>query len=159
MNICPCGSGAAYADCCEPLINGSRPAETAEQLMRARYSAYVRVEMDFLFESTHPGHRQGYDQKGTREWAEGAEWEGLEIVATEKGEADDNVGQVEFIARFKDKGGERAHHELADFKREEGRWFFTEGAMVKQKPIRVDKTGRNDPCPCGSGAKYKKCCL
>ncbi|NSW92407.1 MAG: SEC-C domain-containing protein [Firmicutes bacterium] len=25
-------------------------------------------------------------------------------------------------------------------------------------PIKVEKTGRNDPCPCGSGKKYKKCC-
>jgi len=158
MNICPCGSGATYADCCEPLINGTRPAETAEKLMRARYCAYVRVEMDFLFESTHPDHRQGYDQKGTREWAESAEWEGLEIVATEKGGVDDNTGEVEFIARFKDKGGEREHHERAGFKRESGRWLFTEGAMVKQKPLKVDKIGRNEPCPCGSGSKYKKCC-
>lgn len=28
----------------------------------------------------------------------------------------------------------------------------------KQKPITVSKVGRNDPCPCGSGKKYKKCC-
>ncbi len=28
-----------------------------------------------------------------------------------------------------------------------------------QTPIRVMKVGRNDPCPCGSGKKYKKCCL
>ncbi|SDW43895.1 protein translocase subunit secA [Marininema mesophilum] len=29
----------------------------------------------------------------------------------------------------------------------------------KKKPIRkVDKVGRNDPCPCGSGKKYKHCC-
>ncbi|HQD40245.1 MAG: preprotein translocase subunit SecA [Firmicutes bacterium] len=27
-----------------------------------------------------------------------------------------------------------------------------------QTPIRVKKIGRNDPCPCGSGKKYKKCC-
>jgi SEC-C motif-containing protein len=114
--------------------------------------------MDFLFESTHPDHRQGYDHKGTREWAESAEWEGLEIVATEKGGVDDNTGEVEFIARFKDKGGEREHHERAGFKRESGTWLFTEGAMVKQKPIKVDKIGRNEPCPCGSGSKYKKCC-
>lgn len=25
-------------------------------------------------------------------------------------------------------------------------------------PVRVEKVGRNDPCPCGSGLKYKKCC-
>ena len=30
----------------------------------------------------------------------------------------------------------------------------------KAQPIRVDKkVGRNDPCPCGSGKKYKKCCF
>ena len=31
---------------------------------------------------------------------------------------------------------------------------------AKQAPVRHDgpKVGRNDPCPCGSGKKYKKCC-
>jgi preprotein translocase subunit SecA len=30
---------------------------------------------------------------------------------------------------------------------------------VKKEPVRkTDKVGRNDPCPCGSGKKYKKCC-
>jgi curved DNA-binding protein CbpA len=31
--------------------------------------------------------------------------------------------------------------------------------LEPQKPIYVEKIGRNDPCPCGSGKKYKKCCL
>ena len=29
---------------------------------------------------------------------------------------------------------------------------------VKKQPRRVQKIGRNDPCPCGSGKKYKNCC-
>ena len=29
---------------------------------------------------------------------------------------------------------------------------------VKKKPVSVQKVGRNDPCPCGSGKKYKHCC-
>ena len=29
---------------------------------------------------------------------------------------------------------------------------------AKKKPKRVKKIGRNDPCPCGSGRKYKQCC-
>ena len=29
---------------------------------------------------------------------------------------------------------------------------------VKKQPVRKQKIGRNDPCPCGSGKKYKKCC-
>lgn len=158
MESCPCGSGAAYSECCEPVIRGTRPAETAEQLMRARYSAHVAVEVDFLFESTHPGHRTGYDHKGTKEWAENAEWQGLQIIATRKGGAGDTTGEVEFIARFRENGMQREHHECGQFKREGGAWFFTEGTMVRPKPLSVVKIGRNDPCTCGSGLKYKKCC-
>lgn len=158
MTICPCGSGADYSGCCEQIISGSRSAATAEQLMRARYSAYVNAEMDFIFESTHPGQRQGYDHAGTKEWAETAEWQGLEIISTHKGGADDSVGEVEFIARFIEKGDTREHHEAGQFKRQDGRWYFTEGKMVRHKPLTVTKIGRNDPCVCGSGLKYKKCC-
>ena len=31
-------------------------------------------------------------------------------------------------------------------------------AFTKSDPVQVDKIGRNDPCTCGSGKKYKKCC-
>ena len=158
MSTCYCGSSVTYADCCEPVISGGQPAVTAEQLMRARYSAYVGAQMDFIFETTHPDHRQGYDHDGTKEWAESSEWLGLEIVGTKLGGQEDNVGEVEFIARFREKGVLREHHENAQFKKDEGRWYFTEGAMVKAKPVTVVKTGRNDPCTCGSGLKYKKCC-
>jgi SEC-C motif-containing protein len=158
MSTCPCGSGNTYAACCEPVIIGKAPAVTAEQLMRARYSAYVTVQMDFIFESTHPGHRQGYDHEGTKSWAEESEWLGLEIVGTTRGTENDSTGEVEFIARFKEKGVLREHHENALFKKEAGAWYFTDGAMVKPKPLSVTKIGRNDPCSCGSGQKYKKCC-
>ena len=158
MTECPCGSGKTYTECCGEIIAGSRRADSAEQLMRARYSAYVHAEMDFIFESTHPEHREGYDHAGTRAWAETAEWLGLEIVGTTKGGADDSVGEVEFIARFNEKGNLVEHHEAGQFKRKEGNWFFTDGAMVKPKPRTVVKIGRNDPCSCGSDLKYKKCC-
>jgi SEC-C motif-containing protein len=158
MSICPCGSGNPYSECCEQIVSGGRSAETAEQLMRARYSAYVFAQMNFVFESTHPDHRQDYDHVGTKEWAETAEWQGLEIVSTIKGEADDSVGEVEFIARFSEKGDNREHHEAGQFKRKDGRWYFTEGRMIRPKPLTVTKVGRNDPCTCGSGLKYKKCC-
>jgi SEC-C motif-containing protein len=158
METCPCGSGAAYSACCEPVITGARPADTAEQLMRARYAAYVKMQMDFLLETTHPDHRTGYDHAGTKAWAEGADWQGLQIIATRQGAAGDTAGEVEFVARYGEKGVQREHHERAQFERQEGRWFFTDGAMVKPKPLIVTKIGRNDPCTCGSGLKYKKCC-
>ncbi|MBE0597875.1 MAG: YchJ family protein [Desulfuromonadales bacterium] len=158
MNSCPCGSGAEYAACCEPIVTGKKMAETAEQLMRARYAAHVKVEIDFLFASTHPDHRQGYDHQGTRTWAEKSDWHGLEIVETARGGAKDDEGEVEFIARYRDKDGLRSHHERAQFKRQDQHWLFTEGTPVKGQPLSSNKVGRNDPCPCGSGSKYKKCC-
>ncbi len=158
MNSCPCGSNASYSDCCEPVIKGLRPAKTAEQLMRARYSAYTKIEMDFIYESIHPEHRQDYDPAGTKTWAESSEWIGLDIVDTVRGLENDSNGEVEFIARFKQDGTLHEHHENALFKKKDGLWFFTDGAMVKPKPIVVNKIGRNEPCPCGSGKKYKKCC-
>lgn len=158
MAICPCGSGASYSECCEPIISAGQLAQTAEQLMRARYSAYVNAEMDFIFESTHPDHRSDYDHAGTKEWAETAEWQGLKIIGTVKGGPEDSIGEVEFIASFTEKEQAREHHEAGQFKRKDGRWYFTEGKMVRQKPLTAVKIGRNDPCTCGSGLKYKKCC-
>lgn len=158
MNSCPCGSGASFADCCEPIISGAQNAETAEQLMRARYSAYTKVATDFIFESTHPDHRKGYDHEGTKTWAEKSEWQCLEIISTQAGGPKDATGEVEFIARFRENGVPRTHHECGHFIRENDCWYFTDGSIVKQKPIIADKVGRNDPCPCGSGLKFKKCC-
>jgi len=158
MSTCPCGSTATYSECCEPVISGAQPAATAEQLMRARYSAYVGVQMDFVFATTHPAHREGYDHAGTKEWAESSEWLGLEIVETKKGGREDESGEVEFIARFREKGVLREHHENAQFRKDGDAWYFTDGTMVKPKPITVSKPGRNEPCTCGSGLKYKKCC-
>jgi len=159
MEQCPCGSGLAYAKCCQPIIKGERPAPTAEALMRSRYAAYVKVETDYIFETTHPKHRQGYDAAGTKAWAESAEWLGLEIVSVKDGGAEDVTGEVEFIARYSEKGEPRVHHERALFKKENSGWLFTDGrAVTGQQPIKSQKVGRNDPCTCGSGQKYKKCC-
>jgi SEC-C motif-containing protein len=158
MDSCPCGSGNGYIDCCEPIITGKKTAETAEQLMRARYAAHVKVEIDFLFDSTHPDYREGYDHKGTRTWAENSDWHGLEIRETVQGGPADDEGKVEFIARFRDKDGVHTHHERGQFKRKGKTWLFTEGIMVKPQPLSSSKVGRNDPCSCGSGQKFKKCC-
>jgi len=158
MNTCPCGAAAPYAACCEPIIAGARPAATPEELMRARYTAHAKVEIDFLYNSTHPDHRNNYDHKGTKRWAEESQWLGLEIVDTVDGGEKDARGTVEFVARFRDKSGIRTHHEVASFERQKGQWLFTEGTMVKPKPLATRKVGRNDPCTCGSGRKYKVCC-
>ena len=160
MDTCPCGSDLAYAECCEPLIKGVRAAETAERLMRSRYTAYARKEVGYLHTSLHPDHRKDFDEKTTRAWAEKSQWYGLEIVKTEAGGPDDAEGKVEFIATFSQDGAKQRHHESADFKKVDGTWYLVNGeAVAPQQVVRTSpKVGRNDPCPCGSGKKHKKCC-
>ena len=160
MNECPCGSGKTYDNCCEPIIKGTRDAETAEELMRSRYSAYVKTEIDYIFESTHPDKRNELDREGTTDWSEKSTWHGLEIISTGQGCPDDEVGTVEFIAHFSHKGNRQKQHELSSFKKVNGKWIFyeSEGVAPKQFKRSEPKVGRNSPCPCGSGKKFKKCC-
>ena len=75
------------------------------------------------------------------------------------GEADEQ-GVVEFVVTYKEKGVVRRYHERGRFQKEQGRWYFVEGEMVtpKTEVHTAPKVGRNEPCPCGSGKKYKKCC-
>jgi SEC-C motif-containing protein len=160
MDACPCGSPFSFSECCGPLIKGERAARTAEELMRSRYSAYVKKELDYIFTSLHPEHRSDYDAKSTQVWAESAEWHGIEIMDAKAGGENDAEGQVEFVVTFTDKGTRQQYHELSSFKKESGTWFFTTGKHLPppQAVRTAPKTGRNDPCPCGSGKKFKKCC-
>jgi uncharacterized protein YchJ len=98
MDICPCGSSKPYVDCCRPLISGERLADTAEQVMRSRYTAFVKMELAWLRDSLHPGYRADYDEASSRAWAERAEWHGLQILKAEKGGLVDQEGMVEFVA-------------------------------------------------------------
>lgn len=160
MEACYCGSGKAFDECCGPIIKGEAQAETAEALMRSRYSAYCTGAIDYLGESLHPQHRDDWDIEATRVWANDSEWLGLQIRSTEAGGPDDEEGYVEFIADFTEGGTPRRHHEVSLFKKDMGVWYYVEGAMPKPETKRHEqpKVGRNDPCPCGSGKKYKKCC-
>ena len=159
MSLCPCGSGREFSDCCEPFIKGESLPDTAEQLMRSRYSAYATQNIDYLHTSLHPDHQSDHDVNAARRWAANSDWLGLEIVSTSEGGKDDDTGIVEFKASYREKGKTRHLHEISSFQKVEGRWTYVDGRMPKPETIRnVEKVGRNDPCPCGSGKKYKKCC-
>lgn len=159
MNECPCGSGNAYESCCEPYITGKEPAPTAEALMRSRYSAFVVKKVDYLGDTLAPESKHDYDEAQVKNWAETSTWMGLTIVSTSKGQPEDEKGEVEFIAKFRQQGAIHTHHEASVFEKREGKWLYVDGDIVPPQPIKKDKkVGRNEPCPCGSGKKYKKCC-
>jgi len=157
---CPCGSGKDYESCCGPLISGAMKAPSPEALMRSRYTAFAQQVMPYLEETLHPGQRHDYDADGSAKWARESEWQKLEIVNVSTDPENANRGSVEFKAHYKMNGAARVHHELAEFRKTSGTWYFFDGKMVSAGQFRREKpkVGRNDPCPCGSGRKYKKCC-
>ncbi|MBT3192598.1 MAG: YchJ family protein [Verrucomicrobia bacterium] len=157
---CPCGSEIAYNDCCAPIIKGKTLAPTAEALMRSRYTAYALGEIEHLGNTLDSRGRETFDAESARQWAESAVWKGLEIVSVERGGAEDDGGVVEFIANYEVDEELLAHHERATFRKSGERWEFVDGRVIGRDPYRREepKVGRNDPCPCGSGKKLKKCC-
>ena len=158
MADCPCGSGRSYDACCQPIIAGA-PAPTAEALMRSRYSAYVKHEYEHLGRSLSAEQKKDFSAEETKRWSEQSEWLGLKILRAEKGGPSDQEGLVEFAARYRTQGEEQEHVETALFGREGG-WVYAGQIPQQGTTVRYEKPkpGRNDPCPCGSGKKYKKCC-
>lgn len=159
MSQCPCGSAKEVKTCCAPLHAGERKAQTAEELMRSRYSAFVLSEIDYIIETNHADTRHEINRAEVEEWSKSSSWNGLEVVSTENGGANDDSGIVEFKANYTLDGKPVVHHERGEFSKVAGQWYFVDGQIIRDS-IRRDgpKIGRNDPCFCGSGKKYKKCC-
>jgi len=158
--LCPCGSGLNYSGCCEPIIKGKAKAPTAEALMRARYSAYVKHEIAFIGSSCiRKEGENDIDMEETRKWSEESEWLGLKIHGTTKGASSDSEGVVDFSAFYARNGLRDEHRESAAFKKVDGAWMYSDGSLAATTIVRSSpKVGRNDPCSCGSGKKFKHCC-
>jgi SEC-C motif domain protein len=120
---CPCGSGRAYDACCGPFHAGKLP-DTAEQLMRSRYSAYVADLRDHLLATWHPRTRPAHIEPPEP----GLRWLGLQVKAHQQ--QDDTHATVSFVARS--KLGGRAHRlvETSRFERVDGRWYYVDGDLA-----------------------------
>ncbi len=153
---CPCGSKESYETCCAPLHKGDAEAQTAEQLMRSRYTGWSLGLIEYLYATTWPKQQSGLKRDEMQDWADRTRWHGLSILDTVDGGSEDTRGEVEFKARFQLPPVEKIqeHRERSRFIKEDGRWFFVDPTL----PVRSINIGRNDPCPCGSGKKFKKCC-
>ena len=156
MALCPCGSGAALDTCCGPVIAGTKAAPTAEALMRSRYTAFVLGDLDHIENSYASDKRDLLNPPGVRDMFGSVEWLGLVIFDTTADGEPDDFGTVDFAARFRQDGKVSVHRERSNFRREDGRWVYVDG--VTPDIGSSGKIGRNDPCSCGSGKKYKKCC-
>ena len=163
MSLCPCDSQQPYSDCCQPIHKDHSNAHSPEQLMRARYSAHVKKLVDFVINTYHSSCGAESQRAEIIDSVE-SDWCALEVVSRESGQ-NDNEGYVTFKAYFTQDGQQYCLEERSRFVKEDGRWFYIDGTFPSQiederlaQPIQKLKVGRNDPCVCGSGKKFKKCC-
>ena len=155
MKDCPCGLQSPYSDCCG-------------HLMRSRYTAYTQRNWDYLIQTTHSSERSEKSRKTFEQWGKGVEWLKLEVLGTKKGGLQDEEGEVTFAAFYREDEEEHSLRESSKFLKENGRWTYSEKQSTIHKKVQDEpqqpvvregpKVGRNDPCPCGSGKKFKKCC-
>jgi len=124
---CPCSPEQTYANCCAPLHQGTQKAETAEQLMRSRYSAFALCNEPYLKNSLHPDKQK---KSGSKiELTPDLNWNGLDIIKTNNGRPTDKIGKVEFKAWYFWDGKQECLHERSRFKKYKGHWYYWDGEM------------------------------
>ena len=148
---CPCGSGDTIAACCGPIVDGVTRAPTAEALMRSRFTAFALGQHEYIRRTHASEMRTDTDVSSDG----GVEWTHLDVLEWAEGGIKDETGTVTFVAHYRHDGVPGIHRERSRFRRNNGNWVYVDGDVEIAANAKV---GRNDPCPCGSGKKFKKCC-
>ena len=143
---CICGNNKSFDECCSPIISGEKKALHVEELMRSRYSAYVRGDGRYLVLSAVEENRYEDDAELIEEFSSKVDWLKLDVLHVEP-----NI--VEFKAYYKEGDTIKVLHEKSNFILQDETWFYVDGELYNSK------VERNEPCPCGSAKKFKKCCV
>jgi SEC-C motif domain protein len=147
---CPCKSGLNLGACCGPLLAADGVAQTPEQLMRSRYTAFARRNNLYLLKTWHASTRPGFEQLETR----GA-WVHLKVLESVTSDTK-TKGNVEFVAKHLSQNTLSVLHEKSEFLNENGTWYYLNGTIVENSQ-RSMLEAKEQECPCGSGKKFKKC--
>ena len=125
--LCYCNSKKVFSECCEPILNGKQYAETAEQLMRSRYSAFVTANVNYLMDSHHRDTRPVKERKNILKWTKSIRWINLEVISKQKGQPSDKEGNVKFKAFYMENGKIECIHENSYFVKENNKWYYKSG--------------------------------
>src|SRR5689334_888154 len=103
-NSCPCGSSTDFTNCCLPFIQGKKQPSTAEELLRSRYTAFTRGEIDYILSTHHSRTRKDIKRDEIEDWSKNSEWLGFKILQKEAGQATDQQGTIIFGAKYRAEG-------------------------------------------------------
>ena len=140
---CECGKNQAFKDCCGRFLDGSTSPTTCEELVRSRFVAFGFGNFDYIEQTQGDPLPAEVRERRVPEWEDGG--------------PEDQTGVVEFEAVYKE-GTRRLHRETSRFVRVDGDWRYKDGDIQDTPAPGKNKVGRNHPCPCGSGRKFKRCC-
>lgn len=159
VTLCPCNSNKNFNVCCQPIIELKNIADSPEQLMRSRYSAYSIKNSEYIYNSYAKSSREKQTLEDIRKWASQCKWLRLEILTTSAIEdpiCNDNLPTVEFSAYYLFEKKLCQLTEKSRFIKENNHWFYLDGEITVDKEQPLPK--RNDLCPCLSQKKFKRCC-
>lgn len=152
---CPCASGNQFKACCQLLIVQQKIAETPEQLMRSRYSAYAMKSFDYIFDTYSEEAKKMLSTETIKSTAENCTWVNL-VVHHSSLNQDKAHGVVAFSAYYIENRTLYVMQEKSNFIQEKASWRYHDGEMIEH--VQLNKVKRNDKCPCQSDKKFKVCC-
>ncbi|TWX52814.1 YchJ family protein [Colwellia hornerae] len=165
---CPCGSSISFQQCCLLLINQDNNAQSPEQLMRSRYSAYATEAADYIYQTYAQASRALQTIADISAWAKETKWLKLTIhaasdhtkhnnqTAVSDGNKEHNLPTVCFSAYYQHQGEYFLMKETSRFVVEKGQWRYLEGEVSNNEALIAPK--RNQACFCDSNKKFKQCC-
>jgi SEC-C motif-containing protein len=149
LDKCYCKSGLLFSECCEPILRVEKIPTNALALMRSRYSAYCVGDVNYLQATTYDHTWSDEELKFIQDWADNSFWQHLEIIDF------NNDDIVEFKAYYIYDHVQHVHHERSTFAKINDMYKYVDGEIFEDKV----SFGNNEKCICGSGLKYKRCCL
>lgn len=149
---CYCCSGVSFEKCCEPIIKKRASAESAEALMRSRFTAYCLGDYQYIFDTYATSQRSGLSVEALAKSAEDTRWFALKARPVSG-----TNNYVEFSAFYIENKKTGVLHETSQFVFENDEWRYSTGTI--HSDTGMIKLGRNDACPCGNTKKYKQCCM
>ena len=131
--LCPCNSGIFYNDCCKPFHDYEKNPESALQLMRSRYAAYVMNMPNYIINTTHPGSPHYFEnvdnwKKNIEKFSREFTFKRLDILDFK---AHQTVAVVVFTAHATQNNQDATFTEKSYFEKIYGKWLYRKGDFLE----------------------------
>lgn len=90
--------------------------------MRSRYVAYSLAKVEYIQDTMRDRALVGFDLEDALEWAQSIKW--LKLTVLQHYNLSESQAVVEFSAEYRVQNKKQRLHEISEFRRENGRWYY-----------------------------------